>query len=747
MDDVLLQLNDLLVPVGGEENGFIDAPYIVLFIDATTDRVLAMNMRKNKKPNQFSYQMLLRTLEEGDIRKGIFQLPEHMAMPERFIKSKDLKVRDKKFEVIQPIIKNLEQFLLPGNYGSRLIEQCLEVASTIGIKADRTQMYGWIYRYLRTGCNVNAFLRKPGTGKVSNKNYTRKTGPKRDDGVIGRMRNSKDEKNIRYIANVHIKCGAPKSYPKAFVEYEDRFASDPVVDGMTGEISGFKRFSAEQRISYEQFKNYVRAHVDERKDEFRAAQGLTDKFNKDHRGLKGNIEEFYAEGPGHVYQVDETPLDIELVDEFDKTRTKRMGKPTCYSVIDMFSRAWVGILLTFAKASAHTAREVILVAFRDKNKFCEEIGVRLTESWGISGKCRIIFVDNAEFKAELERSLSKDAQIEQVYNTEGNSQQKGLVERRHKSLEDFLYGVVPGAGKKNIAEYLKRRLRKDALLNIRELYQILIDFITRYNNHYPIDGLPLTKEMRLDGVEPIPMSKFNWGLKNRPGYLKPVDDRELYQNLLEVGEVTIHRDYLFLQGKYLGRKKGKKPTKGLKYICEWTQVNGYQDDENRKHLSSLPCRFMRYSLSTIFIETPGGLYPATLQSSDMMYKNMSDEAIQYDKKQQSVEYKKLKEKHNEKQSETRITVSNFIASARNEQVPININQANTQDISLHKDEAIEREIDDSRKQFSQILGVEEVQVDDSAQHQVIPTEKNHSENATSAIFAAKRAAKKRKKGK
>jgi len=109
--------------------------------------------------------------------------------------------------------------------------------------------------------------------------------------------------------------------------------------------------------------------------------------------------------------------------------------------------------------------------------------------------------------------------------------------------------------------------------------------------------------------------------------------------------------------------------------------------------------------------------------------------------------KKLKEKHDEKQSETRITVSNFIASARNEQVPININQANTQDISLHKDEAIEREIVDSRKQFNQILGVEEVQVDDSAQHQVIPTENICPESSTLTEFAAERAEIRRKKRK
>lgn len=594
MFDNYIQLNEVLVP-RDDEQLLIEVPHVIIFIDAQTDRVFAMNMQRNIKPIKLSYRALLGAIESGHISKGLLHIEDYMRQSDLFISKKQLEQRDNKFATIQPILKNMEQFLLPGNYGSKLIEQCLDVANDIGINATRTQVYNWFYRYFRAGCNSNAFLRKPGTGKASNKKYSKKIGPKRKSRVVGRMRNADDERNIRYIANKHLKCQNPKTKRNAFVEYEDRFASEPDVDAITGEIIGYIRWPEEQRLSIHQFMDYLQGYINENKSKFIDAQGKTDKENKDHKGLKANADTFYAEGPGHVYQVDETPLIIELVDEFDPTRTKRMGKPTCYSVIDMFSRTWVAILLTFAKASAHTAREVIFVAFRDKQKFCDEIGVKLNAPWDISGKCRMIFVDNAEFKSELERALSKDAQIEQVYNTEGNSQQKGLVERRHKSLEDFLFGLVPGVGKKNIADYLKKRLRKDALINIRELYQILIDFITRYNNYYPLEGLSLSKEMRLDGVKQIPNSKFQWGLKNRPGYLKPVDDAELYQNLLEVGEVTVHRTHLFLPGKYLKRKKGSNSSKGLKYQCQWTQQAGIQDVKNAGNntLARLPCRFMR----------------------------------------------------------------------------------------------------------------------------------------------------------
>ena len=414
MPENYVQLNDLLVPDGDEEL-LIDAPHVVIFIDAQTDRVFAMNMQQNRKPTQLSYLSLLNSLENGDIEKGLFGLSKYMLLSDVYISTRQIEKRDNKFSAIQPIIQNLEQFLVSRNYGSNVIEKCLDVAKTLNLNANRTQIYDWLYRYFRSGCNINAFLRKPGTGKVTNKKYAKKTGPKRRSKVIGRMRNSIDEKNIRYIAHKHVRCRFPKSYHNAFIEYEDKFASETVVDVITGEITGYKRAPEEERLSEWQFTGYLCEYISANKEKFTDAQGNRDKVNKDQKGLKGNIEEFYAEGPGHVYQVDETPLIIELVCEFDPTRTKRMGRPTCYSVIDMFSRSWAGLLLTFAKASAHTAREVIFVAFRDKQKFCDEIGVTLSDKWEISGKCRIILVDNAEYKAELERAISKDAQIESKF--------------------------------------------------------------------------------------------------------------------------------------------------------------------------------------------------------------------------------------------------------------------------------------------------------------------------------------------
>jgi hypothetical protein len=732
-------VSDLLVPVKGS-HAEISTPHVVLFIDPGTDRLYAMSLSKNGKPTELKYYATLESLKNNEIIKGFFKKPDYMSKPEFYVSKKQLEKRDKKFTVIQPILNELESFLVSNNYGKGLIGKCLLIAEEQEIKAKRTQIYDWLYRYFRAGCKINGFLRKPGTGKGTDKNYKNKTGPKRGDGKKpnGRMRDEKDNKHIRAILNKHVKCSAPKSIPWAFQEYKDKYASYPIYDSFTGDFEGYEPWPEEERITIFQFKTYAREHMAGKAEEFRESQGKTDEYNKNRKGLTGTIENYYGQAPGKDYQIDETPLNIELVDEFDPKREKRLGRPTCYSVIDMFSRAWVGLLLTFAKSSVHTAREVLFIAFRNKQKFCDEIGVKLNEPWSFEKKCRNIIVDNLEFQAELARSFSKDAQIDVIFNTEGNSQQKGLVERRHLSLEDFLYSRAPGVGRKEIASYVKRNLRKNALLNIRELYQILIDFITRYNNYYPLKNMPLSEEMRKDGVKNTPLSKWNWGLINRAGSLRNVDDHELYLELLEAGQVTVYRDHLLLPGKYIRVNLNRKGSVGLKYLCPWVYKNGYQESKkDGRGLPTFPCKFMRYSMGKIYIVTPDGLQEATLHPEDEAYKHHSAEFIQYDKNNQTIENSDQLDIYHKEQGKTRHSFKNVVKNARDEQNPINANQANTQDLSENRRTVIEHEVSNSQQEFSRITGPSNVQENtpDTGSHSADNT--NTAQTSTANLFAAK----------
>ena len=697
-----LLINDLLVPT---EDCSLEQVSIVIFLDPKNDRAFLLGLTQRSKPKEYKYYEVLGWLVNGQITKGIFESSEFWKMPEQYVSAEELEKRDQKFQVIKLLISNLKEFLTSRSYGKGLVASCIKVATELGVNATRWQIYQWFYRYLQCGQNINAFLRKPGTGKSKSKTYALKTGPKRDEGRAcnGRMRTPEDNKHFITILRKHVFCHSPKPLTEAFIEYQNTYVSDAVIDPFTGEISGYELRKNVKHLSEDQFKYFARQYLLANQVKLRESQHTTDEYNKNERGLSGNILEYFGDAPGSDYQIDETPLAIELVDEFDRNR--RVGKPTCYSVIGMFSRSWVGLMLTFAKASAHTAREIVFIAFRNKEAFCKEIGVILNERWKQEGKGRRLIVDNAEFASALTDAFSQDAHVEVVFNKEGNSQEKGLVERRHLSLEEFLYGRVPGVERKYVQAFLKRRLRKDAVLNIRELYQILIDYITRFNNHYPLQTLPLSKEMRMDNVKKIPSMVWDWGLTERAGDLQMVDEHDLYMRLLENGQVTVKRDGLFLQGKYIRTLKKRRESKGLLYTCDWAYHQGLYEREIGKTYS---CKFMRYSLSKIWIITKSGLQEAKLSTVDNCYEWWSAECIQDDKILETEEHKLLLQAYQHEQNKTKASANAVLKRAKQEQQLITVNAANSQDLSFNRDIAIAEEIKHSQRQLNTITSQNEV---------------------------------------
>ncbi|MFT5294226.1 MAG: hypothetical protein ACI9YH_000232 [Colwellia sp.] len=691
-------VNDLLVPDGDCE---LKQASIVVDIDPKNDHIFIIGLGEKTKPKMLSYRGVLGALITGGIRKGNFKKNEYWKKAEESLEENVRNKRDIKFQVIKPLLDNLSKFLQKGSHGEGLVKSRIGIAKELGLKkTTRYQVYQWLYRYLKCGRNINAFLRKPGTGKTTNKNYATKTGPKRGDGTScnGRMRNETDNKQINSIVNELHVCRFPIPITDCWVEYKNKFQCDPMYDQFTGEFLEYQKRNGELHLSKYQFLEYAYKLTEKSRNRVRKAQGLFDEYCKNEKGLSGDVHKDFGDAPGSEYQIDETPLAIELVDEFD--RNKRLGRPTCYSVIDMFSRSWVGLMLTFAKPSAHTAREIVFICCRNKEKFCEEIGVKLSEPWLPEAKPRRIGVDNAEFASALTDAFSADANIEVLFNKEGNSQEKGLVERRHKTLEDFLFGRIPGAiNKKYVQNYLYRRVRKDAVLNIRELYQILIDYITRFNKYYPLKTLPLSKEMKEDGVKNIPNQKWTWGLEHRPGDLQAIDEDDLFMQLLESAQVTVKRDGLFLQGKYIRTFKKRRVSQGLHYTCDWAFTNLVYEKEIG---NTYNCKFMRYSMSKIWIITEFGLQEATLHPDDASFEWWSAECVQDKKIEEAIGGEVLMDKYHREQSKTVVYSKSKVSEAQKEQDDITVHAANSQDLSLNRDVAIERETESSTKQLNKI---------------------------------------------
>jgi transposase InsO family protein len=737
-----IMIKDLIVPEQGSE---LKEASIVILIDSKEGEVFVIGLGEKTKPKAMSYRMLLEELIEGKIKKGTFEKTEYWKKVEESLDDEARAQRDLKFEVIKPLVKNLSLFLRKGSYGKGLVKNCLEFAKENGLKkTTRYQVYQWLYRYLKCRSHKNCFLRKPGTGKGKDKKYSNKTGPKRQEGNVcnGRMREELDEKHIKSIVREFHECDSPIPITDCWTEYRNKYQCDPVYDQFTGEFLKYEERKGELFISKYQFFEYAYSLTSDNRHRVLKAQGLFDEYNKNIKGLSGEIHDIFGDAPGD-YQVDETPLAIELVDEFDRNR--RLGRPTCYSVIDMFSRAWVGLLLTFAKPSAHTAREIIFISCRNKEVFCKEIGVKLNEPWLPEGKPARIIVDNAEFASALTDAFSADANIEVLFNKEGNSQEKGLVERRHKTLEEFLFGRIPGAiSKKYVRSYLARRVRRNAVLNIRELYQILIDFITRFNKFYPLRTLPLSKEMKEDGVKNVPNQKWLWGLVHRAGDLQSVDEDELFMQLLESAQVTVKRDGLFLQGRYIRTFKKRRTSQGLHYTCDWALRNFVYEKEIGK---TYDCKFMRYSMSRIWIVTDFGFQEAVLHPNDASFEWWSAECVQDKKIEEAIENEVQMDQYHQEQSKTVANAKAKVNDAKKEQDQITVNAANSQDLSINREVAIDREIAESQNQLNTITNQnyqEEQDIDESSPEQV--QIKDNLTNQRASLFAEKARMNRRRRG-
>lgn len=82
-------------------------------------------------------------------------------------------------------------------------------------------------------------------------------------------------------------------------------------------------------------------------------------------------------GPGFRYQIDATIADIYLLSEHD--RTKIVGRPVVYFVIDVFSRMVTGMYVGFEGPSWVSAMMAVANAGSNKVEYCKKFGLEITE--------------------------------------------------------------------------------------------------------------------------------------------------------------------------------------------------------------------------------------------------------------------------------------------------------------------------------------------------------------------------------
>jgi transposase InsO family protein len=243
-------------------------------------------------------------------------------------------------------------------------------------------------------------------------------------------------------------------------------------------------------------------------------------------------------GPGSRYEIDATIADIYLVADDD--RSKIIGRPTVYIVIDVFSRMIAGFYIGFNNPSYVVAMQAVVNACIDKTDICSQLGVEINPGeWPCIGLPDVILADRGEMMSHQVDGLITgfNLRIESAPPRRGDA--KGIVESCFRTLQaefkPFAPGVVAG---NRVKKHGERDYRLDAVMPINDFSQIILRTILFRNNYHVLDKYDRDADLPAD-IPSIPLELWNWGMQHRVGGLRQVDPQQLQIALLPRRKVTV----------------------------------------------------------------------------------------------------------------------------------------------------------------------------------------------------------------
>ncbi len=190
--------------------------------------------------------------------------------------------------------------------------------------------------------------------------------------------------------------------------------------------------------------------------------------------------------PLAVLQIDHTPVDLIIVDEFHR---KPIGRPYLTVAIDVFSRCITGFCLTLEAPSAVSVGLCLSHSIFDKDTWLSER--KINTSWPIWGKPSVIYVDNAtEFHSEaLQRGCDVHG-IRIEYRPIAEPHYGGIVERVIGTMMQLIH-QLPGTTFSNTMERGDYPSEKKAILTLAELEHWFTIAITDYYHQKIHSGIHL----------------------------------------------------------------------------------------------------------------------------------------------------------------------------------------------------------------------------------------------------------------
>ncbi len=260
-------------------------------------------------------------------------------------------------------------------------------------------------------------------------------------------------------------------------------------------------------------------------------------YDKDRRALLGTSTSEVL-GPASRYQIDATIADVYLLSRLNRTRI--VGRPVLYIVIDVFSRMIVGVYVGFEGPSWVGAMMALANAASDKIEYCRQFGIDIEpHDWPCRSLPDILLGDRGEILGSMIDTLSSNFNV-QIENTEPyRADWKGIVEQRFRLIPSKFKAYTPGY----IADDYKARggndYRLDAILDIDQFTRIIIHCIIYYNNHHLLRDYDKSASMIAEEVPAVPTDLWEWGVARRSGKLRVFPEDLVKLSLLPSDDAVV----------------------------------------------------------------------------------------------------------------------------------------------------------------------------------------------------------------
>jgi hypothetical protein len=608
----------VVVTVYPERNAIWLLPYITIGELATKS--------PDAKPQQYDLSMIESQIKQGDITLDELELESYKNVPEEYLYDKNgeqlpcAAERDRRFKIVDKAISFDDELFYP-IHGKGVIAKLVKEFRTT-----RTNVQRYLNEYFRGGRHINSLIPKTGRHSSSAKPGGKKIGAVRltaSVGVVGKNIDANDLIKIRRVARKIYENKKLKSLKKCFETLLDEeyclVRGKVLPDGSRVKTV---HLPPNEQITIGQLYYWLPVALGMSRNDITAKRRQNTTHKSNFAGRTGDVA-YNARGPGEIFQMDSTEIDIEIVSPYD--RQVRLSKVTLYVVRDVYTRAFVGVHIASGKASWYEARLALLNTFRDKVIVAKEWGLNIAADDFIEGGIpQILLVDNEELANKISASVGKDLGMIVQFSRAYSGDDKGLVESsfhvlhammRNEELAGFQYQGLIGRN--------RQLPKKTAALTPREIQQILMIYAIYHNRCIWKEDYPLEEAAMNDGAKDVCRDYWIWGMKNRPYYLRKKPLRTLYLSMLEVGVLTVHKTHLHLLDTTLN------------YKCSDVRVKGIQNKITGNGVKPvLSCRYIRSTVGKILIELNGELVIGEIHSNQRRYRNLThaEFAVAWDKK-------------------------------------------------------------------------------------------------------------------